>query len=108
VHFAQDLLPAEGLSSSLRAQLDAALAAALLDTPGAVVDAEDRGALIETLCAGLADHNRMARGDAVALRRLSEAAGRPPVAVPLLPIDVRDLGNLAQVGDWLLGRNSAS
>lgn len=104
VHFNQALLPPAGLSAAVRVDLEATLAAALAETAGEPVTAAARAALIDTLCAGLADHNRMARRDAGALQRLNEAAGRPPVAVPLLPLDVRDLGNLAHVGDWLLGR----
>ena len=89
-------LPMPGASAhALRAPLEAAGVAG----PTVLPLAEDLATLLD-------DHNQMAERDALSIADLDEVAGGALHIIPLLPEDVHDLRGLAQVGEWLLGRES--
>jgi anion-transporting ArsA/GET3 family ATPase len=72
------------------------------DLRAALRDAGDPdGGLADRLAETLADHQRLARADERAVRRLFEGTGGAHVVVPLLESDVHDLRGLASMARWL-------
>ncbi len=79
----------------------ASLVRALAGTPAAPLSVERRGALVDRMLGGLADHHQMADRDANAIARLAHIGEAEPSVVPLFPRDVHDLAALDLVARHL-------